>query len=199
MTNVTLHSSPLSRVAANLILRCVVCRRAFDFNAGETAVILRHIAYGYDFVHEGACLATAEEWIFAEPGYDRPAFSRDAERVRLLQTAAANGWAAVAPNPPAQILAWEPVSFEPLHGWVLVEHADGSQRIEGLVKDAELQDDPGAVEFPEARIGLYASLGYASEADRQSPNCRAHWAALIAERYQAARAALAAQPLLRAA
>jgi hypothetical protein len=173
-----------------------VCRRAFDFNAGETAVILRHIAYGYDFVHDGACLATAEERIFAEPGYDRPAFSRDPERVRLVQTAAGDGWAAVVPNPAAQILAWDPVSFEPLHCWVLVEHADGSQRIEGLVRDPDWLEEPGSAEFPEARPGLHASLGYASEADRQSPNCRAHWAALIAERYQAARAS---RVVLRAA
>ena len=173
-----------------------MCRSAFDFKAGETAVILRHIAYGYDFVHEGACLATAEEWIFAEPGYDRPAFIRDAERVRLLQTASAEGWSAVIPNAAAQILAWEPVSFEPLHCWALVEHADGSQRIEGLVHDPDWLEEPGAAEFPDARPGLHASLGYASEADRQSPNCRAHWTALIAERYQAERAP---RILLRAA
>jgi len=29
-------------------MRCVICRQAFDFAAGQTAVVLHHVAYGYD-------------------------------------------------------------------------------------------------------------------------------------------------------
>jgi len=61
-------------------LRCVVCRSLFDFAAGEAALVLRHVAYGYDFVHDGDCLAAAREWIFPEPGFDCAAFARDPER-----------------------------------------------------------------------------------------------------------------------
>jgi hypothetical protein len=40
-------------------LRCIVCCVPFDFAAGETAVVLRHVAYGCDFVHDGPCLGAA--------------------------------------------------------------------------------------------------------------------------------------------
>src|SRR5690349_22484776 len=34
-----------------LQLRCIVCHVPFDFAHQETAVVLRHVAYGHDFVH----------------------------------------------------------------------------------------------------------------------------------------------------
>jgi hypothetical protein len=43
---------------ANGMLRCFVCRQAFDFETHEVAVVLRHVAYGYDFVHVGRCGST---------------------------------------------------------------------------------------------------------------------------------------------
>jgi len=61
-------------------LRCLVCCAAFDLAEGEAAIVLRHVAYGFDFVHDDVCLATARELIFAEPGYDCAAFARDPGR-----------------------------------------------------------------------------------------------------------------------
>src|SRR5437868_5710716 len=75
-------------------MRSVVCHTPFDFAAGQAAIVLKHIAYGYDFAHSGACEATAREWIFVEPGYDRPAFSTDGQRMRILRISSAAGWAA---------------------------------------------------------------------------------------------------------
>ena len=66
-------------------MHCIVCKRPFDFAAGETARVLHHIAYYYDFAHDGDCLTTALEWIFVEPGYDRPAFGLSHERVRVIR------------------------------------------------------------------------------------------------------------------
>jgi len=65
-------------------LRCVVCKRPFQFTRGEAAVVLRHVAYYYDFAHAGRCLAAAFEQIFPEPGYDCAAFGPDHERARVL-------------------------------------------------------------------------------------------------------------------
>ena len=72
----------------------------------------------------------------------------------------AEGWSAVIPNAAAQILAWDPVSFEPLHCWALVEHADGSAAHRGPgAETRKWQAEPGALEFPEARRGLSREPG----------------------------------------
>ena len=122
-------------------LRCATCGRAFDFAAGERAVVVRHVAYYHDLVHDGACLAAARERLFPEPGYDGPAFGQDSVRRRILAAAPATGWAARRATQP------EP---QPLRWWVLVEHADGTPRVEGLTRDSDWEDEPGALEFPEA-------------------------------------------------
>ncbi len=141
-------------------MRCVVCHKAFDFADGQTATILKHIAYGYDFAHPGVCEAKARGWIFVEPGYDRPAFSADWQRVRVLRIASAAGWTAALPSAPEQVLAGVPVIYEPVAYWALVEYRDGSRHLEGVIRDQQWVAEPGAAEFPEARRGRYASLGY---------------------------------------
>jgi len=182
--------SLLSHPVRDTLLRCIVCKGAFDFAAGETATVLRHIAYGYDFAHAGACLATALDWIFVEPGYDCPAFSVGRERVRILRTAPADGWAAVVPNSPEQRLAGSFVSFEALQCWALVEHSDGSRWVEGLIRDPEWQDEPGGAEFPEARHAGRASLDYVLEGERLPEARQAQWATDIQARYTAEQPAL---------
>jgi hypothetical protein len=165
----------------------VICHRPFDFAGGQVAVVLKHIAYGYDYAHEGACLAAARELIFVDPEYDRPAFSTDGQRARILRTYAANGWTAVLPNAPDQVLGGEPVSFEPLLCWVVVESCTGSRRVEGLMREPDLVDEPGAAEFPEARQGRRQSLGYARAADRSNPAMRALWESVVRARYSTIR------------
>jgi len=111
-------------LAATTTLNCVVCHQTFDFAAGEVAIVLRHVAYYYDFAHEGECLARALDLIFPEPDYDCAAFGLDQERLRV-------------------------VSAE--RGWALVEHADGSCRLEVIAREAGWEEEPGAAEFPEQR------------------------------------------------
>jgi hypothetical protein len=147
-------------------LRCVVCHAPLDFAAGQTAVVLMHIAYGYDFAHDGACLSAAREWIFVEPGYDRPAFSTDGQRVRMLRVSPADGWAAVLPTSPEEILRGRPVTFEPLQCWALVEYRDGSRRLEGIIRSGDWLNEPGGAEFPETRGGLRATKGYVRDDGR---------------------------------
>jgi hypothetical protein len=147
-------------------LQCVICRTAFRFRTGESALVLRHVAYGYDFVHDGACLAAAGEAIFAEPGYDCAAFGPDPERRRVLGVAAADGWIAVLLNTTGSVGAAQRVRFDPLRCWTVVEHQDGSLVTEGLVRDDEWLDEPGGAEFPEAARGMYAFVSYASSASR---------------------------------
>jgi hypothetical protein len=202
MPVIMLHkpSSPLSSASAGqALLRCVVCCQPFDFSTGETAVVLRHIAYGHDFAHPGACLAAALEWTFVEPtlrfaprgapGYDRPAFSLDGERTRIHGTTAADGWVAVMPETCERILGGQSARFESLLCWALVEHRNGSRRTEGIIRDADLEDEPGAAEFPEA--GRRPSIDYASRSEVRSSSRRAQWEALIQAQYrgQAERAA----------
>jgi hypothetical protein len=115
------------------VLHCVICRRGFDFQAGDAPVVLRHVAYGYDFVHDGACFSSATELMFPEPGFDCEAFVRDPERRRLLSVAPANGWLAAR--------------REPLLCWVLVEYGDGTTSMEGVIRDDEWLDEPGGAEF----------------------------------------------------
>jgi hypothetical protein len=108
-------------------MRCVICRQDVDFAAGQTAVVLRHVAYGYDFVHAGSCEAAALSLIFPEPGYDCAAFAHDPERAHVL---AIVGGAA------------------PLDLQVVVQYRDGSRGVERIVRDLEWASEPGAAEFP---------------------------------------------------
>lgn len=142
-------------------LRCVVCHQAFDFAAQEAALVLRHVAYGYDFVHDNACLADSCERLFPEPGYDCGAFARDPERRRVLAVAPADGWMAVIARTPEPLALSRRVRSDPLLCWVLVEHRDGSISMEGLVRDEEWLEEPGGAEFPEALRGSEMLIGYA--------------------------------------
>jgi hypothetical protein len=148
-------------VSATPDLRCVICRTAFQFRSGESARVLRHVAYGYDFVHEGACSAAAADAIFVEPGYDCAAFGPDPERRRVLGVAAAHGWMAVLANTSGSFGAAPQVRFDPLRYWAVIEHQDGSIVTEGLVRDEEWLDEPGGTELPEAERGVYAFVSYA--------------------------------------
>jgi len=131
-----------SALDATRRLRCVVCRSFFDFTVGDTAAVLRHVAYGYDFVHDGACLTTATDWIFPEPGFDCAAFARDVQRRRVLNIACADGWAAV----PRATAGKAPLA-EPLLCWVVVEHWGGTTSMEGVIRDDEWLDEPGGAEL----------------------------------------------------
>jgi hypothetical protein len=134
----------------------MICRDPFDFASGESAIVLRHVAYGSDFVHAGACLEAARTWIFAEPDYDCAAFALDTQRRRVREVTPAQGWAAVVTETTGHVL------FEPLLCWARVELAEGTQRVEGLVRPDEWLDEPGGAEFPEARRGGSRWLGYVS-------------------------------------
>ena len=147
------------------LLRCAVCRKPFEFADGEAALVLRHVAYGYDFVHDGPCLAAAIEQLFPEPGYDCPAFGPDLERRRVLGVTPAEGWIAVLANV-AEPGAGRRVRSEPLRCWALVEHRDATMTMEGLVRDQEWLDEPGGAEFPEAMRGPHRLIGYASATSR---------------------------------
>jgi hypothetical protein len=143
-----------------LQLRCVVCHLPFDFAHGETAVVLRHIAYGYDFVH-ARHESTALEWIFVDPEFDRPEFTHDSRRAYILDVAPPDSWTAVVPQPPELVVRGDRISFQPLGLWVLVEHRDGSRHVEGLVRDPEWESEPGGAEFPEGENGPRDAVGYA--------------------------------------
>lgn len=125
------HDSTHSLVVTTA-LKCVVCKREFNFTAGESAIVLNHVAYYYDFVHEGQCLARALDWIFPEPGYDGAAFARDQERLRIVRAE---------------------------RGWALVEHADGSCRLEVIARESGWEDEPGGAEFPEQRARRLTGKG----------------------------------------
>jgi len=140
-------------------LQCLVCNRSFDFTTSEAAVVVRHVSYGYDFVHEATCLEAVAEWLFPEPGFDCAAFGPDLERRRILGITSARGWAAAMNAGPAEVLC-RPARPDPLHSWVLVEHKSGAVRIEGLIHDEEWADEPGTFEFPEAQRGSHAFIGY---------------------------------------
>jgi hypothetical protein len=181
---------PAGMPSGTIRLHCVVCQQPFDFAAGDEAVVVRHVAYGHDFVHPGPCLEEARTWTFAEPDYDCAAFRRDAKRRRVLGAAPADGWAAVLPEADSDlVLAGQALHFEPLRAWVLVEHADGSRRVEGLVRTDEWLDEPGGAEFPGRATGRLACLGYASASDRDDPVRIAAWEAVIRARYLGRRAA----------
>jgi hypothetical protein len=164
-------------------LRCLSCGRAFDFEAGESAIVVRHVAYGYDFAHAGACLDAALEQIFVEPGYDGAAYARDPQRRRVVGINQPDGWSAVLPESAERILSGSPFRFEPLRFWALVEHRDGSTRVEGVTQDEEWLDEPGSAEFVEARSGRDAYVAYASPDDRARPQKLAQWYAIVSSRY----------------
>jgi hypothetical protein len=103
-------------------MRCVICRHTFDFNAGQRAVVLRHVAYGFDLAHPGACERLALELLFPEPGYDCAAFAHDVERRAVISLLGSPAFA-------------------------LIEYGDGSHILECLYRDAELRDEPGGAEF----------------------------------------------------
>jgi hypothetical protein len=163
-------------------LHCAICRRSFDFAAGEAAVVLRHVAYGHDFVHQGACLDRALAAIFPEPGFDGAAFAMEPQRRRILAVADADGWAAVEPESPARVLAGRPVRFEPLRWWMLIEYQDGTRRVEGVTRDAEWLDEPGGATFPEADARR-RFVGYAAPAEQADAARRAAWETRVRARY----------------
>jgi hypothetical protein len=140
-------------------MRCVICRQIFDFAGGQTAVVLHHVAYGYDFAHRGDCEKQALAAIFPEPGYDCAAFAHDPERVGVLAIAPPKGWTAVLPVD--QATGSDDLRFEPLRFWALIEYRDGSRRFEGVVRDDEWIDEPGGAEFPESGAGRSMAIGYA--------------------------------------
>jgi hypothetical protein len=181
LMNATTRSRPVSFTSPSQVTppRCVTCGRAFDFDAGETAVVLRHIAYGYDLAHDGACLAAATDQVFVEPGFDVAAFGCDRERTRILQITPADGWFAARSEAPQHVLAGCLLRFEPLRWWALVERSDGSRRFESITQDADWDNAPGGLEFPEARRGSAACIGYTRQPNQPSTATRARWAALV--------------------
>jgi len=133
-------------------LQCLVCKREFDFASGETAIVLRHVAYYYDFVHAGTCLATALDSIFVEPGYDVAAFAPDRERNRILRAEPTDTQRAKAVQ-----------SSEPVQYAALVEHADGSCWLEVIVRQVGWEAEPGGAEFPEERATVCTPIDLASQ------------------------------------
>ena len=162
---------------SQLQLRCIVCREPFDFGR-ETAVVLRHVAYGYDFVHSRH-ESTALDWIFVDPQYDRPEFSRDDRRARILAVAPADNCAAVMPARPDQIATGDLFSVQPLGLWALVESRDGSRYVEGLVREPEWDTEPGGALFPEGSGGARDAVGYTRMSQPLERDQVACWQAAI--------------------
>jgi hypothetical protein len=167
------------------LLRCIVCHEPFDFARGEVATVLRHVAYGFDFVHERHA-AIALEWVFVDPDYDRPAFGYDERRLRFHDAATAGGWTVALPEPPEQIAAGNLVHFEPLRLWVSVEHRDGSLDSEGLIRDAEWETEPGGAEFPEGECGRREAVGYVPPGTPLDPTDK-QWESIVHARYRGER------------
>jgi hypothetical protein len=165
-------------------LDCFICHNPIDFDGGQKAIILRHVAYGYGFTHDGVCHAKALDQIFAEPGYDTYAYGHDPVRRRIVGIAPAEGWGAVVPESPERVLAGIPVRYEPLRFWAMVEHRDGTLRTEGVTWDEEWINEAGAAEFPEARTGKGAILGYAEQDDMLNSARLAEWEAMLRSRYR---------------
>ena len=162
---------------SQLQLRCIVCHEPFDFGR-ETAVVLRHIAYGFDFVHSRH-ESTALDWIFVDPQYDRPEFTHDERRVRVLAVAPAANWAAVMPARPEQIATGNPFTLQPVGLWALVEYCDGSQHLEGLVRESEWEAEPGGTEFLERNGGPRDVVGYSQMEEHLDYAGIACWQAAI--------------------
>ena len=164
-------------------LRCIVCHKHFDFLEGERAIVLRHIAYGYDFVHPRH-EQTALGWVFVDPEYDRPEFTHDARRAHVLNAAASDGWGVVMPQPPEQIAAGNVVRLEPLQVWALVEYCDGTLHIEGVLRDAEWETEPGGAEFPEGEDGPHDAVAYARLSDQPDASRTARWESIVHARHR---------------
>ncbi len=145
--------------------------------------MLRHIAFGHDFVH-AEHESTAREWIFVDPEFDRPEFSHDWRRARILDVAPADGWSGVMPQPPERAAGGDLISFEPLGLWVLVENRDRSLYVEGLVRDPEWEAEPGGAEFPEGHGGARDAVGYAQAGARADLSRVARWESIIHARYR---------------
>jgi len=118
-------------------MRCVICRQDFNFAEGETAVVLHHVAYGYDFAHAGICEAAALSLIFPEPGYDTAAFAHDQARSRILAVLGIPGQPEVH---------------------AVVEYRNGSRQLERISRDAEWADEPGAADFARHTPALIKEL-----------------------------------------
>jgi hypothetical protein len=145
-----------------LALRCRTCLRAFDFDRDERAIVVRQVTYAvgraawediseldegyflylaevdrgraaYAVVHGGACLVAASTWTCPEEPDVYSTFGRDCERQRIVDAWPAHGWAA------ASLLCW-----------AVVQHQDGSQRVEGILRRTERLDEPEVVEFADA-------------------------------------------------
>jgi hypothetical protein len=112
---------------------------------------------GFDFAHTGDCLNAAQQRIFPEPNYDCDAFYQDPERRRILGVWNADDWAVALPATHELV---HRAHLENVWCWALVEHSDGSRHLEGVVRDSEWAAEPGSFEFPEARYGSRAPLGY---------------------------------------
>jgi len=136
-----------------MTVQCIVCSRAFDFDTGESALILKHVAYNYDFVHPVACAEVARRWIFPEPGYDCAAFTTDSERRRVVRATSAAGWYAALPGYDGR-----PLTLEPVRCWAIVEHADGSQHPEAIVRDSDWLQEPGGAEFPRRECWVFDAV-----------------------------------------
>jgi hypothetical protein len=145
-----------------LALRCRTCLREFEFDRGEKAIVVRQVAYAvgraawedisesdegfflylaevsrgratYALVHGGACLVAASRWTCPEESDVYSTFGRDWERQRILGAWPAHGRAAAT-----------------LLGWAMVQHQDGSQRVEGILRRTERLDEPEVIEFADA-------------------------------------------------
>ena len=76
------------------------------------------------------------------------------------------------------------VHFEPLRLWAVVEYRDGSQHLEGVLRDAEWESEPGGAEFPEGEQGRRDAVGYAAPGERGDPAMRTQWEAIVHARYR---------------
>jgi hypothetical protein len=77
--------------------------------------------------------------------------------IRVLTTTSAAGWALVRSRPH---------ELAPLQSWALVEHADGTRHVEGVVRDPEWADDPGGAQFTDEH-GCYVLGSMAAWAPQQ--------------------------------
>jgi hypothetical protein len=90
-----------------------------------------------------------------------------------------DGWTAVLPESTERIAAGHSVRFEPLCLWTLVEYRDGSSRVEGLIRDAEWETEPGGAQFPEGEWAAHDAVGYAPTSEANHPTLIAEWEAIL--------------------
>jgi hypothetical protein len=91
------------------------------------------------------------------------------------------------PETPEKIEAGYFVRFEPLRLWALVEYRDGSRYLEGVVRDAEWESEPGGAEFPEGERGPRDAVGYTAPSESGDPALQAEWESIIHARYRGKR------------